>query len=367
MNLIRPTIQFGDLDNGEEDLPLSAMAWAVPQHSRSRVDAAGKTLVAALASEDAREEAQRITNNWRSSHSFPLNTFQIGLRRRATLVDANAIIAQRIKRMSSIEQKLARFPTMKLSQMQDLGGCRAIVKSVRSVDQLVRAYRESDIKHHLHQVDDYIRAPKESGYRGIHLMYRYVSDKTATYTGLKIEMQLRSSLQHAWATAVETVGTFIRQALKSSQGEEEWLRFFALMGSAIALREKTPLVPGTPQNKVALKQELRAFATGLQVEPRLKAYGAALQTLEQPGAEDAKFFLLALDPGAHTVSIDGFKANELETATNAYLDKERALASRAGAEAVLVSVESLASLRRAYPNYFLDTGVFISAVKAALA
>src|ERR1019366_9744121 len=94
--------------------------------------------------------------------------------------------------------------------------------------------------------DDYVDHPKASGYRSYHLIYRYFSDKKATHNGLKIEVQIRSQLQHAWATAVETVGTFIQQALKSSQGEEDWLRFFALMGSAIAYREHGELVPDTP-------------------------------------------------------------------------------------------------------------------------
>ena len=37
-----------------------------------------------------------------------------------------------------------------------------------------------------------------------------------------------------------------------------------------------------------------------------------------------------------------------------------------GIDAVLVSVDSISSLRRAYPNYFLDTHVFIEAVKEAV-
>ena len=78
-------------------------------------------------------------------------------------------------------------------------------------------------------------------------------------------MQLRTKLQHAWAPAVETVGTFIRQALKSSQGEEEWLRFSAFMGTAIALREKQSLVPGTPQDRSKLVSELRQYASQLEV------------------------------------------------------------------------------------------------------
>ncbi len=67
----------------------------------------------------------------------------------------------------------------------------------------------------LAQKDDYIEHPKESGYHGIHLIYQYRSDKRTDNNSLKIEVQLRSQLQHAWATAVETVGTFVQQALKS--------------------------------------------------------------------------------------------------------------------------------------------------------
>jgi hypothetical protein len=84
---------------------------------------------------------------------------------------------------------------------------------------------------------------------------------------------LRSQLQHTWATAVEAVGIFVHQALKSSSGEDKWLRFFALMGTAIAERENTPPVPNTPTNKVLLKNELRYFAKMLDVEKRLNAFG----------------------------------------------------------------------------------------------
>jgi len=353
------------------------MAWAVPQSSKSQVDSAGDILVRDYFSQvngagetlqdDYRDFAELegafvIINNWRSSHSFPLNTLQMGLRRLSKHIDPNSLVAQRIKRLSSIELKLRRFPTMKLSQMQDIGGCRAVVRSVRHVDALVALYKGSGIKHKLDHVDDYIRTPQRSGYRGAHLIYRYYSDRKTTYNGLKLEMQLRSPLQHAWATAVETVGTFIRQALKSSQGEAEWLRFFAVMGSALALREQTPLVPDTPTNRRTLVRELRKAARELDVDGRLTSYGAALRTLEEPSAKKAHYYLLALDPGARSVAITGFKSNELDKATRNYLAIERA-----GTDAVLVSVESLELLRRAYPNYFLDTRVFLNALKRAIA
>jgi hypothetical protein len=342
------------------------MPWVVPEHSPQEVDAAGATLAKVDEVQVLGEllHAFDVINNWRSSHSFPLNTLQVGLRRNARLVDAHAVVAQRLKRLSSIRAKLRRFKRLTLSVMQDIGGCRAVVSSVPRVDRLVQLYKIGDLKHKLDDEDDYIRSPKKSGYRGVHLIYRYYSDRKDTYNGLKIEMQIRSNLQHAWATAVETVGTFIQQALKSSQGEKEWLRFFALMGSAMAVRERTPLVPGTPTGQKELVAELREHAHHLGVVRRLQTYGAALRTLEDLG-RDAHYFLLALDPGAQETKVTGYKVGELTKASAEYLATEREMSERGG-DAVLVSVESVAALRRAYPNYFLDTRVFIDAVNQAI-
>lgn len=348
----------------EEDF---LMDWVSPQYSRSKVDWAGGILASDTLDDFFHlEEALAVINNWRSSHSRPLYTFRLGIRRHAEKVDDNALLAQRIKRLSSIQLKLRLSPNMKLSQMQDIGGCRAVVESVARVDELVKRYKASDIKHKLIAQDDYIRTPKVSGYRSVHLIYKYFSDKKATHNGLRIEVQIRSQLQHAWATAVETVGTFVRQALKSSQGEQDWLRFFALMGSALAAREDCPSVPGTPADKGELKGQLQEYAERLDVSSRLHAYGAALNTVgEMNVSKDADYYLLELDPTAMRMNIVGYRQNELKRATSDYLDIEKTMTP--GSDAVLVSVESMASLRRAYPNYFLDTARFVEAVNHAIA
>jgi hypothetical protein len=342
------------------------MAWAAPSYTKGEVDRAGRVLISDEILQPDLAHALAVLNNWRSSHSFPLNTFQVGLRQKARSVDPDALIAQRIKRLSSIKAKLRRFPKMNMSQMQDIGGCRAVLRSVANVRQLAEIHRHSAFKHKLLRVDDYLTSPQSSGYRGIHLIYRYFSDRSPTYNGLQIEVQLRSQLQHAWATAVETVGTFLKQALKSSQGHSEWLRFFALMGSAIALRERTNLVPGTPTDRGELFGELRRAAKSLDVERRLAAYGDALQTLEEPSVANANYYILALDPVADTITIRGYSKAELPLATQQYLTIERQLDGSTGAEAVLVSVDSIAALKRAYPNYFLDTRAFLDAVQRAL-
>src|SRR5439155_18826770 len=162
---------------------------------------------------------------------IPLLYFRLALTEKAQRIEPKPLIAQRIKRLPAIRLKLERLTRLKLSKLQDIGGCRAVVLTSQRVQQLVKLYEASRAQHELDHISDYLAKPKEDGYRGVHLIYRFQSEKYQSHCGLKIEIQLRSKLQHAWATAVETVGIFTGHVLKSSQGPEDWLRFFALMGS----------------------------------------------------------------------------------------------------------------------------------------
>lgn len=341
--------------------------WAVPLHSRTAVDRAGRAYVDPQSSARDRELALAVVNNWRSSHAFPLNTIQMCLRSRVQGVDADATVAQRIKRLPSITNKLAIYPDMKLSRMQDIGGCRAVLADAEMVRSVMRTYQRGYRKHTLDRLDDYMDTnPKTSGYRGVHLVYRYRSEQSRTYDGLRIEVQLRTRLQHAWATAVETVGFFTVQALKSSQGAKEWLRFFALMSSEIAFREGTPRVPNTPEDHGELIDEIRTLSQSLGVIDRLTAYGRTLQYAETDVVGGrSKHFLMELDTNNKTLKVYTFE--KLAAATEYYGALERASAGDPGIDVVLVAVDSLAVLRRAYPNYFLDTEVFLEILHEALA
>ena len=350
------------------------MAWVKPEYSREEINAAGKLLVRVASDPDRPTDAElegfdsalSVINNWRSSHGYPLFSLRINLARIAKKIDPAALIAQRVKRLVSISAKLQRFPTMKLSQMQDLGGARAILSNVMMVRETVKHFETSRARHERASLDDYITTPKVSGYRGVHLVYRFQSGNRhkRIYNGLKVELQLRSAYQHAWATAVETVGTFSGQALKSSLGSEQWQKFFALMGSEIALREKTPLVPGTAQTRQELRDALRNYSDVLKVMDRLRGYRLAVRALTATRQNDAKYFLLQLDPASSELLVKGFDA--LEEAAREYEDAEKLVREKEGRDAVLVSVDSISALQKAYPNYFADTRVFMQLLSQAL-
>ena len=342
------------------------MAWTTLRYSVEDIDAAGQFLIgSSAASIYSLNYALEIVNNWRSSHAYPLTIMRIYLGRKSKSIDRYSIVSQRIKRLSSIEYKLDRLNWLMLSRMQDIGGCRSVVSNVNQVETLVDTYHGSRIKHKLVKEDDYIASPRPSGYRSYHLIYSYFSDKKQTHNGLKVEIQLRSRLQHAWATAVETVGAFTRQALKSSQGEKDWLRFFALMSSAIALRERRPMVPGTPEDREQLIAELRNYVVSLDVIARLNTYRIVTRHVDRMHGR-ARYFLLSLDLNERSVSIKMFRQNQLDEASDAYIEEESRLRGNTGGDAVLVSVESLKSLERAYPNYFLDTSRFMLEVERVI-
>lgn len=348
------------------------MVWAVPQYSRETVNQAGKELinpngwdggVITLAALDEYQDALAVVNNWRGSHGYPLNTFQATLRMRAQKVDKRCIFATRIKRLDSITKKLKKHAEMKLSQMQDIGGLRCIMQSCENVYRLADVYQSRRLSHELAKVNDYIANPKTDGYRSLHLIYRYHGGGRIThYNNLKLEIQIRSILQHAWATAVETVGIFTKQALKSSEGDEDWLRFFALASAVIAEQEGGANVPGVPSDGGVRDEELRRLAAKLNVREVLNTYQNMLRALEKHSIKDAKFFLLSLEPEEKRIAAKGFLTRDSMTANQQYTEMEKRLAEKPGAQAVLVKVDSVSALRRAYPNYFADTTTFIQAL-----
>ncbi len=343
------------------------MVWSVPNFKPEEVNAAARKLAGLefpVVDQDGLQ-ALAVLNNWRASHAYPLNTFQITLRNKARKIEQEAVVAQRSKRLESIHKKLVDRPSMRLTQMQDIAGCRAIFKRLKSVERLVHAYKSSKFDHKFRSEKDYIATPKADGYRCHHLVYEYRGSKeTAPYSGLRVEVQVRTQFQHAWATAVEAVGIFTKQALKSNQGDQDWLRFFALMSSAIAAIERTSPVPNTPNDKALLIAEISILAQQLHVKEMLQVYNATITTLGS--AKGEKYFIIEVDPDELKITVRRYKARESEEANRIYTELESQQNEGSPNQIVLVSVDNINALKRAYPNYFLDTNLFSQLVDRVL-
>lgn len=341
------------------------MSWPIPKFSKNQVNHSGEILTSKELDMDKWFSAFEVLSNWRACHGYPINTFQATLRQKLKKIDSDALVAQRLKRMPSILNKLERFPGMNLSRMQDIGGLRAVVGSVHQLQKLHHNYKESRFTHSLISEYDYVCNPKDSGYRSVHLIYKYKLKDPSPYDGLQLELQLRTKLQHAWATAVETVGTFLAHSLKSSEGPDVWLKFFSLAGSAFAHLEDSPLVPGYESlSKVETFSATTVESQRLGVRDMLVGYSSAVKAIPTGTSRGAYYLVeLNLKGEQKSVSIIPFARDQLEKANIEYSKAEKRAADGEDIQVVLVSAGSVESLRRAYPNYFLDTHDFLLQLK----
>jgi len=320
---------------------------------------AGKTITDIGASADESLAAYKIANDWRVLHAVPLDLVELDLREKCSTVDSRAFTSARLKRMESIASKLCqrdRMPGIDLWSMQDLGGCRAILPTLEGVRRVAALYDAGrfEVKG---KPKDYISEPKSSGYRGIHIIVKFKGAVPTGLDGMLIEVQLRSRQQHIFATAVETVGYFTEQSLKSSIGQERWLRFFSLMGSLFSLQESGPVVPETPATESELIAELSPRAEALIGE--LQAFADAVKHTEAfRSHQRSHYYVLIVDAVERSSEYHGFGQDEFDLASMLCIQAEDE-----GRNAVLVSTESLSTLWQAYPNYFLDLNAFMRVVR----
>jgi len=349
------------------------MTWAKPKgYSRSRIDRAGDILSSDTTTDAEKEEAIEILDNWRAIHSYPMHVFKMRLKNKSKLVDPHALTAQRLKRVPAILFKLKRQyngrpPTMKLSQMQDIGGCRAVLSTVDLARKLHKDYYlKGDIKHKRIGEKDYIKYPKKDGYRSIHVIYRFNSDKgKSIYNGLVVEIQIRSKLQHLWATAIEIVDFFTRQAIKSNEGQEEWMGFFRLVSSAFALMEKCPTVPNTPTDEKELCTLIKEKERQLNVIRKMRGWANSIKVFEQAGKkkQKMKFFLLELNIIGENLTISEYPKTLEQKAIADYAEAEKKYRGKKEFDVVLVGADTTHDLEKAYPNYFIDCGEFLDVLQ----
>lgn len=339
------------------------MTWATTTLSKKAIQRAGEILIDPNSSPENLERAYEVMSEWRAAHAYPMHALLTTLRGLSKKVDVAANVVQRLKRAPSIRNKLIRFPTMKLHRMQDISGCRAILSSVKNVEMLADEFRSSRTRHTLHRLTDYISNPKQSGYRGIHLVYKY-NGKKPEYKDYFVEIQLRSKVQHAWATAVEIIDTFTQQAIKSSRGSRDWEEFFQCISVEFAKLEKRPY-SDVPSGKNTLAQA-RRLAQKLNVVGKLKAF--AVTAAHITGAKSAKnaYYLLELTDNCRAINVTPYPAQMLEAATQAYLDRESRAKTDGTYDVVLVSAASTAALKKAYPNYFADSDKFLHYLQAVM-
>lgn len=148
------------------------------------------------------------------------------------------------KSTAAIVDKLRRG-SMRLTQMQDIAGCRIVVPDITAQSQLVGKLET------MFQVAVVDRRVKPShGYRAIHIIVRS--------TDLPVEVQLRTDLQHVWAELSEKLADAYGIGLKYGGGPDKIRRTLEDFSVLIAEFEKTLDMDGGQNERVQkLKVDIR--------------------------------------------------------------------------------------------------------------
>jgi putative GTP pyrophosphokinase len=301
-----------------------------------------------------------IIETWRASHAYILNTFQSLLRGKTRFKEV--VVAQRLKRRSTIFNKLNREPKMQLARMHDIAGCRLIFKDIESLNSFREELHKSKFKHkRKNDKDDYnyIINPKDSGYRGIHDIYEYsVSSRDGKrHNGLMIELQYRTIYQHAWATAVEIAGSITENQPKFNEGDERHKEFFKLCSEIIARRyeKSTSVYEMIPYDEIVdriskIEKEIHLLRNFKAVNSIDKYFKSSKNLIFIFSEKDKK--------------LDTFSFRTSGQATQQYFQFEKDLDETK--DIVLVSADSSDSIKNAFRNYFSDTNEFIRLITDAM-
>lgn len=322
-----------------------------PGGSKSRVNRAGDAIRTLTPTADD----LRVIEDWRAAHRAVLNTFQAILRNRTKGTDVT--VAQRHKRKRTIFDKLQRLPKMDLARMDDVAGCRVIFKDVRSLNEFRAAFHKARFNHKRRgDIDkyNYMKNPKDTGYRGIHDVYEYdvKSYIGRALAGLYVEIQYRTLVQHAWATAVELIGFVTESQPKFKRGDKRYETAMALASEILAraFEDSKGSFPDLPNKEVVKK-----FLT-------LDEQIGLLRTLRGLNAADKvvteKRNAILIFSAAGELEVREYR--DATDALRALFELEKQLPDR---DIVLVRADTSEEVRLAFKNYFSDARDFIDLVQ----
>lgn len=351
----------------------------VKKYSRTQVTKAGKVLVESETCKNKCEqevkEAFDALSAWRISHIDPLDYTFSRVEKLVLKIDSKAIFAKRLKRLESIKKKLVRYENMGLWNMQDIWWCRIIVNSPKKLLRVLRElkkwpeFRKQDWTLN---IKNYIDEPKEDGYRSIHLIGKFTNWK---FEKRSIEIQLRTAIQHDWATALEIVDIFTKQNLKSNEWKVEWKKFFLHVSKEFELIEKVHLFSYSDKNSrdsyysmidenndnFDNHLETKKIISKLKIIDKFIAFKESINFTNTTIQEKSLdwYVLIEINVREKELQSTFFQKEKNIIAEKKYIEKEKEFSSDENRIIALVSCGTIWLIEDAYPNYFADSTEFI--------
>lgn len=208
--------------------------------SHSAIDQLGERLRAEITESDI-----RLLDQYRRTFREDYDRVVAALRTRTGI----EVSGRPAKSTASIVDKLNRG-SMRLSQMQDIAGCRTVAADIAVQDQIVAEFAQ------LFPTSIFDRRERPShGYRAVHVIARP--------NLLPIEIQVRTQIQHLWAEISEKFADKYGAEVKYGGGPEFVRRSLDAM-SYLAQRLERLESSTSTKGTAARKQEIEELKRDIQ-------------------------------------------------------------------------------------------------------
>ncbi len=167
------------------------------------------------------------------------------------------------KSTTAIVDKLRR-ESIRLSQIQDIAGCRIVVSSLAEQDRVVHELKSTFPNA---RVIDRRHQPSH-GYRAVHVVVE--KDNTP------VEVQVRTLLQHGWAEVSEKLSDRFDKDIKYGGGSEPRRSMLRSMSEIIARNEQAEAALSTGDAGVGLEDSARMLAKVAESRTKMHQDLAAL-------------------------------------------------------------------------------------------
>lgn len=322
--------------------------------TKSKIDRAG----IALAKDSFRNveemvEFEDVFDEYRKSHLEPLSETTLELQRWLNEYGHDYYIAQRLKRKPQIIRKLNRL-SVRLTQLQDIGGCRIIVEKNELVDQIIsflKAKIESTEELKLVRITDYREKGRDiTGYRSVHLLLER--------SGKKLELQLRSRIQHYWAESIERTSVIYGRHLKESEGDERVISYFQKLSDAFFEIEsgRTPSVRFRLEIDVAKKEAeeiIRKHSLSKAIDSHVNEdIILTLTEKERRSSSPINNWIIVFDWSSGKFVSWDIVGKTPDEAIKAYVHYENQFPAEKHFEVVLIGSSHVATVRKTHSHYF---------------
>lgn len=116
-------------------------------------------------------------------------------------------ILERLKDRKSLERKIHGKEYQKLSDLTDIYGIRVVVFQNKDIDKVTEIIKDNFNFDEKNSGDKRLKTPSEFGYNSVHSIVSLFPNKDKIVDSeIKVEIQVRTVLQHAWAEFSHELG-----------------------------------------------------------------------------------------------------------------------------------------------------------------